>query len=243
MGRRRSTVIGISLLMLVAGILVVGAALAGLGSKNSSLPPPKTSFVEPQAATAVPIPEKTPTPEPQPTAEPSKAPIAEVKIPKIRVNGGIEVLGLTKDNAMQDPKGYFTIGWYNFSPLPGWGGNAIFAGHVDCANCGPGGRAGPAVFWDLNKLERDDEISIALGDGTNYSYRIVSMFVVTPRDDGNFDTSVGTVVSLLDLIGPTEQESITLITCGGTFNARTHEYDKRLIVRAERQPSPSARAQ
>jgi LPXTG-site transpeptidase (sortase) family protein len=101
--------------------------------------------------------------------------------------------------------------------------------------------AGAAIFWELNKLERNDEINVALQDGTSYTYKIVSMYVVTPRDDGNFDTSVGTVVSIQDLVGPTEKESITLITCGGTFNARTHEYDKRLIVRAERQPAPSAK--
>ena len=27
---------------------------------------------------------------------------------------------------------------------------------------------------------------------------------------------------------------MTLITCGGTFNSATHQYDKRLVVRAER---------
>ena len=34
--------------------------------------------------------------------------------------------------------------------------------------------------------------------------------------------------------GPTPKESVTLITCGGTFSSATHQYDKRLVVRAER---------
>jgi hypothetical protein len=29
-------------------------------------------------------------------------------------------------------------------------------------------------------------------------------------------------------------ETITLFTCGGTFNPETHEYSTRLVVRAER---------
>ena len=37
-----------------------------------------------------------------------------------------------------------------------------------------------------------------------------------------------------DIVGATPQESVTLITCGGVFNPVTHQYDKRLVVRAER---------
>ena len=45
--------------------------------------------------------------------------------------------------------------------------------------------------------------------------------------------SASYLAAVQDIIGPTEKPSITVITCDGTFNTRTHEYDKRLIVRAE----------
>jgi len=45
-----------------------------------------------------------------------------------------------------------------------------------------------------------------------------------------------------DIVGPTPNEVVTLITCEGTFNTRTREYDKRLIIRAERvRPEPAAK--
>jgi sortase (surface protein transpeptidase) len=36
------------------------------------------------------------------------------------------------------------------------------------------------------------------------------------------------------IVGATPEEVITLITCSGTFSSATHQYDKRLVVRAER---------
>jgi sortase (surface protein transpeptidase) len=36
------------------------------------------------------------------------------------------------------------------------------------------------------------------------------------------------------IVGPTADQVVTLITCNGTFNSATHQYDKRLVIRAER---------
>jgi len=240
---RRKVTIGVSALMLVAGIAIVIAALLGVGagSKGRTIPPPQ-SFDLPRAVTPAPEPTQA-----QPTPQPSDAPVTRLIIPKIKVDAGIEVLGLDSSGAMQDPKGYFDVGWYdlsnsfpNFSSKPGWGGNAVFAGHVDCAACGPGGSAGAAVFWRLRELGPDDQIIVQLADGTQYTYHLTSIYTVTPNDAGTYDTSIGTTVSINDLVGPAGKEVVTLITCGGTFNTRTHEYDKRLIVRAERDPQPNA---
>jgi sortase (surface protein transpeptidase) len=46
-----------------------------------------------------------------------------------------------------------------------------------------------------------------------------------------------------DIVGPTDKEVVTIITCSGDFDPKTREYNKRLIVRAEREfDNPSARA-
>jgi sortase (surface protein transpeptidase) len=34
-------------------------------------------------------------------------------------------------------------------------------------------------------------------------------------------------------VGPTSKETVTLITCGGTFDSASHQYDKCLVVRGE----------
>jgi sortase (surface protein transpeptidase) len=247
--RRRILTIGASVLMLVAGIVIVVAALAGVGGskKNYSLPPPKESFSEPRAVT--PVPEATATPLPEPTPVPSDAPVARLSIPGIKIDAPIEVQTVNPNSAMPDPKGYFDVAWYDLSNVygrsskPGWGSNAVFAGHVDCANCAPGGGAGAAIFWNLRNITRDDKINVALADGVSYTYSITGIFVVTSREDGLYDTSDGKTVSINDLVGPTQGDSITIITCGGTFNPRTHEYDKRLIVKGERTGDGSAEAQ
>jgi sortase (surface protein transpeptidase) len=35
-----------------------------------------------------------------------------------------------------------------------------------------------------------------------------------------------------DIVGDTDQETLTLITCGGDFNPDTGEYNQRWVVRA-----------
>jgi hypothetical protein len=36
------------------------------------------------------------------------------------------------------------------------------------------------------------------------------------------------------IVGPTATDSLTFITCAGTFDTTTRQYDKRLVVRAEK---------
>ena len=223
--RRRRVTMGISALMLVAGIVIVVLALAGLGSKQKSrtIPGPEAQqdFVAVQP-TSIP----QPTASPEPTPEPSSAPIERFLIPKIKVDAPMVILGVDSEGVMQDPKGPEEVAWYNFSAQPGWGGNAVFAGHVDYRNYGA------AVFWDLRKLVLGDEIKLRLTDGTSYTYKVTST-VEYKADEA----------PVQEIVGPTEKESVTIITCIGTFNSSTREYDKRLVVRAERAPDASAVAQ
>lgn len=115
--------------------------------------------------------------------------------------------------------GPWDVVWYYFTAKPGFGGNAVFAGHGDFVD------VGPAVFWHLRDLVQGDMIEARLKDGTVYRYRVAAMATV----GANAETD-----DLGRVLGPTEQEVITLITCNGTFDPATQTYDDRLIVRAER---------
>ncbi|HXH21386.1 MAG TPA: class F sortase [Dehalococcoidia bacterium] len=222
--RRRTVTVALSALMLVGGIAIIVAALAGVGARDKArtIPGPDAqgdfAVLEP-----TPLP---PTPAPQPTPEPSRAPIVRLQIPRIGVDAPIVVLGVDAQGVMQDPKGPEEVAWYDFSAHPGWEGNAVFAGHVDYRNYGP------AVFWKLRQLNLGDEIKVVLADGTTYSYRVVSS-----------TQYVADQAPVQEIVGPTERQSVTLITCGGTFNTRTREYDQRLVVRAERVLESSVRTQ
>ncbi len=171
--------------------------------------------------------EGTPLPVPTPTGTPpSSAPIARIVIPKIGVDAKIVVKGIGPDGVMEVPDNAYDVAWYDFTARPGWGGNAVFSGHVDFRG------VGPAVFWNLGKLEPEDIVEVRLEDGATYRYRVTGK--------GVFDAEDAPVDRI---IGQTPVESVTLITCTGTFNVATRQYDKRLVVRAERvyeEPAPSA---
>lgn len=155
---------------------------------------------------------------PVPTGTPpSSAPIARLIIPSIGVDAGVVVKGVGPDGVMEVPNNGYDVAWYDFAARPGFGGNAVFSGHVNFRGLGP------AVFWDLGKLMPDDVMEVRLDDGTVYQYRVTGK--------GAFDEEAAPVEQI---IGPTPVESVTLITCTGTFNPATHQYNQRLVVRAER---------
>ncbi|MCI0778136.1 MAG: class F sortase [Chloroflexi bacterium] len=173
------------------------------------------------------------TPAPTPTAElppPSEAPIDVIAIPRFGVEASIITLGVDAQGVMETPDGPLNVAWYDFSARPGFapgvaGGNAVFSGHVDYYNYGP------AVFWNLRNLELDDEIEVRLADGTVYRYGVIS------RNQYNANTA-----PIQEIVGDTPNEVITLITCGGSFDAGAGEYDDRVIVRAQRIYEPAAPA-
>ncbi|OGO51556.1 MAG: hypothetical protein A2148_01395 [Chloroflexi bacterium RBG_16_68_14] len=159
-------------------------------------------------------------PRAQPTSAPptqSDAPLARILIPAIEVDAPISIKGTDAAGVMETPNGPWDVAWYDFSARPGAGSNAVFSGHVDYVD------VGPAVFWRLRELAPEDIVEVRLEDGTVYRYRVAAM-----------DTVEAATADVAKIVGATEQEMATLITCTGTFDASTGQYDKRLIVRAER---------
>lgn len=138
-------------------------------------------------------------------------------IPKIGVDAPLTYRVVGSDGQMPNPDGPEDVAYYDFSQwpdlggLPGKGGNVVVAGHVDYI------RYGPAVFWRLHELEPGDMITVRMKDGTTFDYKIEFNKQVDP---GGADWS--------KLVEATADESITLITCGGQFEAG--HYNLRRIV-------------
>lgn len=124
---------------------------------------------------------------------------------------------------MENPEGPKDVAWYDFSAFPGLGGrpgvggNTVLSGHVDYHDYGP------AVFWDLRKLEVGSDIIIHLRDGTEYKYTVQWNRTVEP-----------TSTTWSEIVAATSQESLTMITCAGTFDSSTRSYDQRRVVWATR---------
>jgi LPXTG-site transpeptidase (sortase) family protein len=143
-------------------------------------------------------------------------------IPAIDVDAPL-TLRVVTDGVMQNPDGPEDVAWYDFSALPGLGGrpgiggNTVLSGHVDYHDYGT------AVFWDLRKLEPGAEIIIHLSDGSEYSYSVEWNRVVDPAS-----------AAWNEIVAETPQESLTIITCAGTFDSATRSYDQRRVVWAVR---------
>jgi len=200
-----------------AGVLLTLTLTGVIGSDSIAGPGDPTPF------------ESTHTPEatsaPLPT--PSNAPITVLVIPKFAIEAPVQVKGVDANNVMESPDGPTNVAWYDFSAKPGHGGNSVFSGHVDYIDYGP------AVFWHLGDLVAGDIVEVRLEDGTVYTYSVDSLAVVS---------SSPTEEELLGIVGPSTDDIITMITCSGTFNSETDQYDQRTVVRARRvlEPPPAA---
>lgn len=188
-------------------------------SPTATVAPSPTAASSPTAAVPAPTVAPTPTPEPAPTATPAPATRAglpvRLRIPAIKVDAAVEQVGLTPEGAMDVPKEYANVGWFNQRARPGEPGNAVVAGHVDS-------KTGKAVFWDVKKLKPGDEIVVAGDDGVERRFVVESS-----------ELYKGQEAPLGRIFGPTSDTRLTLITCEGVFDRRAQEYDSRRVIYAK----------
>jgi len=138
-------------------------------------------------------------------------------IPSLGVDAPIEGVGQDDDDFMASPSTVAKVAWYNLGALPGEPGNAVMAGHLDDAK----GR--PAVFWDLDELEADDEIIVRLSDEREIRFAVLSVEA--------YDADAA---PLARIFGVDFERDLNLITCDGEWDAQSKLYEKRLVVYARR---------
>ncbi|MFA7297084.1 MAG: class F sortase [Dehalococcoidia bacterium] len=163
--------------------------------------------------------------------DPKQANYGRIRIPSINVDVPLSKGVVGKDGQLPDPLGPSDVMWYDFGSrkdvggVPGAGGNAVLAGHVDRAGfveyagaeySGPG-----ALFW-LDRLQAGDVVEITT-NGKTLRYGVVWAKQV------DADTNWNELFSA-KVLG----DSITIVTCGGDFDYERHEYSSRYVVRAVR---------
>jgi sortase A len=139
-----------------------------------------------------------------------------IEIPKIGTNADVVPLAEEEDGTMQAPADPDTVGWYELGIGVGAPGNVLLDGHVDW-----GGRL--RVFGGLRLLEPGDAVHVTDVDGNVLTYE-VAWTRLYAADTAPLD----------EIFEQTENEQLTLITCGGAFDPDTHMYVSRWIVRAVR---------
>lgn len=197
-------------------LLIAGVACSGGDAQEPDPTPTPT-----EAATATPTSTRTPPPTPTATPTPFDGAVARIKIPRFNVDAPIEELAINGRGELDTPKDENTsVGWYYIYDKPGWSGNAIFSAHVYY-------HSDPAPFMNLAKSAEGDEVIVAMEDGTEYRYTVISNKRYH-RDE----------IPMGDIIWPKEKadydEWVTLITCGGQLDSTGQEYVSRDVVVAKR---------
>lgn len=141
-----------------------------------------------------------------------------VEIPSIGIEAPVVARGLDKDGAIEPPSFDTpqTVGWYGDGTEPGAKGPALLVGHVDT-------ETRPAVFYGLSAARPGAKIDITRADGTVAEFTVDDVQVFTRA---RFDADKA--------YGPRKdgRAELRLITCGGTFDRKTHSYDANVVVSA-----------
>jgi len=75
------------------------------------------------------------------------------------------------------------------------------------------------VFWDLHKLKVGDKLQVVTEDGPRLSFAVVA------SETYAFDNA-----PLQKIFGPADGPGLNLVTCNGSFDQGSKNYDKRLVV-------------
>ena len=139
-------------------------------------------------------------------------------IPKIKVDAAFDYVGLTTDGAVGVPKGPTNAAWFDLGPRPGQIGTAVIDGHFGWKD------NIPAVFDNLDKLQKGDVIYVKDATGTTLTF-VVSMLKTYGE---NQDASA--------VFGAGDGKAhLNLITCEGIWNKVQKSYSDRLVVFANKQ--------
>ena len=129
-------------------------------------------------------------------------------------------VGVDLNGYVETPNDWNVAGWYKNSAKPAESGNMLIDGHYD-NNYG-----NPAAFWKLKNLKSGDKVSILDSYGRSYDYTVVNSYYIDINDPARLKV----------LESSKEVPALTLITCGGVWNADRHTYNERLVVSAELVP-------
>jgi LPXTG-site transpeptidase (sortase) family protein len=136
-------------------------------------------------------------------------------IPSIKVDTEVQQAGVVDDadgEPIWETRPFVAVHYGDLTSRLGTPGNAVIAGHVVTVSEGN-------VFRFLYQLDPGDDIHIWDDVDQEHDYAVEGVRLVPPSD-----TSV---------MQATPDETLTLITCGGTFDPHTREFSDRLIVTAK----------
>jgi LPXTG-site transpeptidase (sortase) family protein len=138
---------------------------------------------------------------------------ARLRIPAIDLTTPpLEQLGRAADKSIALPTRPELAGWFKGGPRPGQPGPSVIIGHVDWDHSA-------AVFFRLREMKPGESVYVDRADGSTGEFRVTQVKQVAKSD---FPTD--------EVYAPDLAPSLRLITCGGNFDYRTHNYLDNVIV-------------
>jgi sortase (surface protein transpeptidase) len=144
-----------------------------------------------------------------------KSPV-RIRIPVIGVDSRLQRLGLNADGTIEIPTEWDVAGWFAQGAKPGQPGPAVILGHVDS-------KVGPAVFYRVRELDPGDEVFVDERGGDTVKFVVKRL---EQTDKNRFPTE--------DVYLPTLKPTLSLVTCGGTFDVSVGHYRDNIIAFATR---------
>jgi len=136
-----------------------------------------------------------------------------LQIGDLRLESPVRSVGLEEDGQLEVPD-ETEVGWYEYGSAPGLPGSTVLAGHVSWNRT-----VGP--FHQLGNLEPGAQVDVIADDGTTRVYQVVER-AVYDKDELPTDRIWRT----------TGDETLVLITCGGSYNPDIRRYRQNIVVYA-----------
>jgi hypothetical protein len=141
-----------------------------------------------------------------------------LQIGKLGLSARVDAVGIddrTGDFAV--PPSVDIVGWYRYGPgLNATAGSIVIAGHVDSA------REGGGAFFRLRDLGPGDEVTVTGSDGTARRFTVAAREIYAKSK-----------IPLERYFARDGAARLTLITCGGPFDATTHHYRDNVVITAQ----------
>lgn len=184
----------------------------------STVPPAPTSgpTQPPQQPAVAAQPTSSPPPQEDIAGNDSAKPITWLALPRIGLQTTVVPAVLVQDGdsvTWEIPK--YVAGHAESSAGAGEVGNAVILGHLVSRTLGN-------VFEHLDRARPGDLLRVRSGS-QEFDYTIIEVTTVDRTD--------------VEVLDPTSNPTITLITCAGLWNPVLHDYMERLIVRGQFDPA------
>ncbi len=137
----------------------------------------------------------------------------KIIIPRLGTNDYIQKVGIDQNKQIAVPTNINIAGWFVDSVIPGEQGLSIIDGHIDTVT-------GNAIFQHLGDLVLGDQFQIEFGNDTHKTFQVVRV------DDLPLDQVPDVLFSQDSAV----THQLNLITCSGSYDTNSREFNQRIIV-------------